>query len=179
MDIYLSLNYEWVHLRNIKYYRSVMLINVRDHQLRCKKTNSITILIENPRVHIDLCSAVFYFYFQNWPDDHMLGQVASKCHIIYNLQHHDFYDTFPCILFLRGNILEEILLYLPSPPKTFLRELQYSFFTKQVGQCMICLDESIPVINVHQDQFTHHFCIDCLLRLQLPFQCPLCREAIL
>ena len=178
MDIYIGLNYEWFHIVNVKYYRPLILINVMDHQMQCKKTNSITILMENPRTNIELISAVFYFYFQDWPQSGSMGQVISKCTILYTTDNQQEPETYPCILFLKGTQLEEILVYLPTRPSDFLRELKYHFFPQREGSCVVCLEDNCSVINVHANHFQHEICNDCLMKLK-QHQCPICREEII
>ena len=178
MDVYIGLNYEWFHIVNVKYYRSILLINVVDQQMQCKKTNSITILMENPRTNIELVSAVFYFYFQDWPQTGSMGQVISKCTILYTTDNKQNQESFPCILFLKGQHLEEILVYLPVRPTDFLRELKYHFYPTRQGSCVVCLEDNTTVVNVHANDYAHEMCNDCLLKLKKR-ECPICREEII
>jgi len=177
MDVYIGLNYEWFHITNVKYYVAVILLNVRDKELQCTKTNSITILMENPRTNIDLLSAVFYFFFHEWPQEDTLGQVISKCTVFYHSENKEFVDTYPCILFLKGSILEEILIYLPERPQEFLREIKYLNYPRRTSLCVVCLEENITVVNVHDNHFSHEMCMKCILQLK-QLQCPICREPI-
>jgi hypothetical protein len=177
MDVYIGLNYEWFHVVNVKYYRPVILINVTDQQVMCKKKNSITILMENPRTNIELVSAVFYFYFQDWPQTGTMGQVISKCTILYTADNKQNQESYPCILFLKGQILEEILVYLPTRPVEFLRELKYHFYPQRKGTCVVCMEDDVTLINVHQNSFNHEMCNSCLLKLK-QHSCPMCREEI-
>lgn len=180
MDVYIGLNYEWFHLTTVKYYTPVLLINVKEKQLQCLRTNSITILMENPRTNIELISAVFYFYFHDWPQSQNLGQVISKCTIFNCIDDKKNTEQYPCILFLKGSVLEEILIYLPTRPTSFLREIKYkkNYHQREDGMCVICLDENTTVINVHENnEFNHELCMKCILQLK-QFLCPLCRIPI-
>jgi hypothetical protein len=145
------------------------------YQMKCNLTNSFLFFIENPRTNIELISGFFEFYFKQIPHDYTLGQVISKTLITYNDDISNCYEFMPCILFTNGLYLQEILIYLPFQNFTFHKELKYHFVDKIDYQCSICL-ENKKCINLHNNQFYHCVCKDCILKMDN--FCPVCRIAI-
>ena len=176
MRVIVSLNYQWLCIENVKCFTPVVLVNCRPFHLQCKRTNAITILIKDPTTNIDLVVSVFYFFFESWPQPDTLGQVISRCSIIYSMENPMFHETLSCILFLKEDMLEEILLYLPPRPTTFLRELVYSMKEATENLCPVCLEET-SVRPVHEPPLGHLFCLSCILQFKTTM-CPLCRRTI-
>jgi hypothetical protein len=169
-----------------RFHTPLLLIDVKKMNILCELTNKFLLFIENPRVNIQVISGFFDFYFKEKPDEFMMGQVVSKILISYRCieslsQVRDFFqrtnDFFPCVLFLRGLQLQEILIYLPFHKPTFLRELRLHFIPKTSGACIICFEEGNQIVNLHQDQFMHIVCMTCLLKLDT--QCPVCRQPVI
>jgi len=168
-----------------KYQNSLLLIDLRKYVISCEVlNNTILFFMKNPRINIQLISTSFEFYFEQSPEAFMLGQVVSKSLISYRTHKSihfnvvDNNDYLPCILFTKGLLLEEILIYMPIQKLLYIRELQYSFFNRSIDQCCICLDVRDDVINVHQNQYHHVICSECLLQIHPPL-CPICRQKII
>jgi len=176
MSLYCLLNTDNYIIDCPKYYHPLLLIDVKEHNIQCKLTNSFWFFIENPRHNIDLVSGFFEFYFKQKPEDYTLGQVISKTMILYNKDKIQSHDFMPCILFTSGFFLQEILIYLPAQSFSFFRELKYSFFQKQWSSCVICFEEK-DCVNVHENHFNHCICLPCLLKMN--HLCPICRLAII
>lgn len=182
MSFVLILNNVMYHIDFDKYYNALFLIDLRKYLIECDIHNTIFFFIRNPRVNIQLISAYFEFYFQRSPESYMLGQVISKTLISYRIcsSIHISMDTdyLPCILFTKGLLLQEILIYMPSEKISYLRELHYYFFPRSLNKCCVCLDIRPDVMNIHQDRFHHSICSECILRIQPPL-CPICRLTII
>lgn len=176
MSLYCLLNKDNFKIECDKYYNPLLLIDVKPYQMKCTLTNSFWFFIENPRHNIDLVSGFFEFYFKNSPDDYTLGQVISKSMVLYNKDRINYHDFMPCILFTNGFFLQEILIYLPFHTFTFFRELKYTFLPIEYCECGVCFEET-QCINVHDNQYHHCFCLQCIL--QLHQVCPICRLSIL
>jgi hypothetical protein len=45
---------------------------------------------------------------------------------------------------------------------------------KETGQCVICMDDKNDLINLHQNDYKHVVCPECILKLEN--ECPICRQ---
>lgn len=179
MQSFLMLNCQWHCLFVSRYYHPIIRLDVRDLHLVCEQKNYITISLERPRSNIDQVSSVFQFFFHEFPPTAQhLGEVISKCHCHFNTENTKYSESLPCILFLRGNELVEILFYLPPRPTLFLRELMFRTSQTILGECVICLETKPNLIPCHEGHFEKHVvCLACLLLLT-ELRCPLCRQPI-
>lgn len=185
MAVYVMLNEKVFTIDFGRFYTPLLLIDVKKYQITCDMNNKFLFFIENPRVNIQLISGLFDFYFKSKPEDFMLGQVVSKVLISYrtvdsvweNANHiRSVIDFMPCVLFTKGLCLQEMLIYMPFHTQTYIKELHYYFVPKITGQCVICLDEKTDLINVHQNEFLHCVCSQCILKIDT--ECPVCRQKI-
>lgn len=185
MTVYVMLNDKVFTIEFGRYYTPSLLIDVKSYNIQCELNNKFLFFIENPRVNIQLISGFFEFYFLTKPEEYMMGQVVSKILISYrtldsvweatdSLQ--NVVDFMPCVLFTKGLVLQEILIYMPFHKPLYLKELKYYFAPKEAGQCVICLEDNHPVINLHQDEFQHCVCQPCILKIE--DRCPVCRQDI-
>jgi len=186
MTVYVMLNDKVYTIEFGKFYTPSLLIDVRKYNIECDMNNKFLFFIENPRVNIQLISGFFDFYFKTTPKTYMLGQVVSKILISYKTLDsiweasdniRNVVDFMPCVLFTKGLFLQEILIYMPFQRHFYLKELKYYFEPKLKGQCFICMEEEIPLINLHKDEFYHCVCTKCILKLD--DECPLCRQSII
>jgi len=180
MILYLMINYEMYEIACPMYYLPIVLLDIVEHDIQCQEMNSITMLMKNPRSNMDMISAVFHFYFEGGTDDVdrvTPGQVTSRYMIIYDMDSVDevVTDYYPCVLFLRGKKLCEILFYMPPQALPFRRELLYRFHPRRTDVCPLCLEER-PLINLHKNDFRHELCLDCVLHIRP--RCPFCRLEI-
>lgn len=177
MDVLVTINSQFYRVRCLQYYLPIILLDMRPFHILCEVNNSIEIDAENPRTHIDRLHAVFQFFFHEWPPQSHLGQVVSRFSLIYNQANPQNFDYSACILFLSNTRLDEILLYTPSQENfiAVMKELQIKFLPRKEGFCVICLEEKLPVVNVHQDTFEHEICTYCLMMWKKTI-CPLCRQ---
>jgi len=176
MSIVINLNDTFYQISFTKFYNSSLLINIEDYHILCLVKNKCMILIENPRTNIQYVHSYFEFFFEYIPESYTLGQIKSNILIIYNLGSNSF-EYSSCILFTKGFLIKEILIYLPTREISYLRELKYFFYPHYLDICNICLEENKKVINVHNDKYHHTFCLSCLLQLYYRV-CPLCRKPI-
>jgi hypothetical protein len=176
MSVYCLLNHDKFKVNYSKFYNPLLLIDVKKYQMKCNLTNSFLFFIENPRSNIELVSGFFEFYFKTTPQDYTLGQVISKTLITYSDTSQNNHEFMPCILFTMGLYLQEILIYLPFQNFSFHRELKYHFISKIDFQCSVCLEDK-KCINVHQNQYNHCVCNECILKIENT--CPVCRLSIL
>lgn len=175
MEVQILLNSHWYRVSVSKYYHPVLLLDMRSFRIQCQMTNRIQIKADNPRTNISYLSAVFQFFFHDWPSQSYMGQVVSRYSVMYCDKNVMDVDQFPCILFLSSLQLDEILMYLPPRPMMFLKEIRLRNIALLKGFCVICLEQNTDVVNVHQDNYHHEMCKDCLL--QYPnSQCPICRR---
>ena len=178
MNLDVLLNYKMFSIPCPKYYLPLILIEVREYNMKCTLNNSIIFFMENPRTNIELISAFFEFYFEELPSSETQGQVSTKSMIVYRkvddptIQDPTLFEFIPCILFTQGSFIHQILIYLPVQILSYLRELKYMFLPRSLDTCSICLEEK-KVINVHQNQYSHHCCLSCLLCIEK--KCPICR----
>jgi len=175
--LYVMLNYVMHEIECPKYYLPVILIDLRPFHMICEKTNAFTLLLHEPRTNIDLLSSVFRFYFEEDSlADRFHGQVRSNYSIIHNIEkpwESRNENQHPCILFLEGTNLVEIMLYVPYQNRRYLVEIQYYFHPKRRGSCSLCFEEDAILINLHQNHYYHEVCTDCVF--QIHNLCPLCR----
>jgi len=185
MAVYVMLNDRVFTIDFSRFYTPLLLIDVKSHNIVCDMNNKFLFFIENPRANIQLISGFFDFYFKSEPEDYMLGQVVSKVLISYrtldsvwevNENIRNVVDFMPCVLFTKGLVLQEMLIYMPFQKPTYIKELKYYFVPKVSGQCVICLDDKETLINLHQDDFMHCVCSECILKLET--DCPVCRQKI-
>lgn len=175
MSIYCLLNSNNYTVNYSKFYNPLILIDVKKYDMKCNLTNSFMFFIENPRTNIELVSGFFEFYFKTSPNDYTLGQVISKTLITYSDSIMNNHEFMPCILFTTGLYLQEILIYLPFQNFTFHRELKIKFLLKVNDKCSICLEDK-ECINVHQNQYHHAICSECIMKIDNT--CPVCRLPI-
>lgn len=176
MNVYVMLNYVMHEIECPKYYLPVVLIDLRPFHMMCEKVNSMTMLMREPRTNMDLISSVFQFYFGYQPEEASHGQVRSHHVIIYHLEKPwETADEHPCILFLEGMRLVEILIYIPFQNQRLLAQIEYYFHPKRRGSCLVCREEDVILINLHQNQYRHEVCSGCLWKIQ---HCPLCRQPV-
>ena len=177
MNVYVMLNYVMHEIMCPQYYLPIILINLRPLNMVCETVNSLTMLIKEPRINIDLISSVFRFYFPTPPEDTTYhGQVRSQYVIVYHLDEPwESTDEHPCILFFEGMTLVEILVYIPFQNQRFLKQIQYYFHPKRKGSCLVCLEDDVVLVNLHQNQYHHEVCSNCIFKVD---QCPLCRHPV-
>ena len=183
MTVYVMLNERVYTIDYGRFYTPLLLIDVKSYDIRCDMNNKFLFFIENPRVNIQLISGYFDFYFKTKPEEYMMGQVVSKILISYRTLDsvweasdniRNVVDFLPCVLFTKGLLLQEMLIYMPFQKPLYLKELRYYFIPKESGQCVICMEDKDDLINVHQDDYHHVLCSGCLLKLEN--ECPVCRQ---
>jgi len=167
-----------------RFYTPLFLIDMKMFQVTCRMSNKLCFFIENPRTNIALVSGFFDFYFKKEPDEYMLGQVLSKAIMYYQVQDDGrrnltcptaSVDFMPCVLFTKGFVIQELLIYLPFQKFMYLRELKQYFLPTVHGTCAVCLETKPKVINLHQNEFLHCLCNECLLKIG--DDCPVCRQS--
>lgn len=172
MNLYVMLNYEMFEIPCEKYYKPIICLELRPYNLKCLEENTITILMRNPRVNIDLFSSVFHFFFDGTQDGDYLGHVRSDSTLIYNLDEPQEHFNSSVILLSQGYYLVELIIYIPPARRPFyLREIEYWKHQKEEGECPICFEEK-TLVNLHNNEFRHHVCGQCILQLT---SCPICR----
>lgn len=183
MTVYVMLNETVFTIDFGRFYTPLLLIDVKDYHIKCDINNKFLFFIENPRVNIQLISGFFDFYFKSKPEDYMMGQVVSKILISYRTLDsvweasdniRNVVDFMPCVLFTKGLYLQEMLIYMPFQKPNYLKELKYYFLPKETGQCVICMDDKTDLINLHQNDFKHVVCSECILKIEN--ECPVCRQ---
>lgn len=178
MTFYFFLNHNVFECEFTKFYNDIISINVEHLNMECEKHNKLIFFCENPRSNIELLISNVDFYF-NHDDDNTLGQITSHILINYCInRHHSYHQYEICVIFTRGYKIIEFLIYMPTYDKSFLRELQYHFYSKKEEFCDICYEIKPNIINVHENCEIpkHSFCIDCILKTEQ--KCPLCRQKI-
>lgn len=190
MNVLLSLNDQWFHVHVTHFFRPLLLLDFKSLRMHCQKTdNHLTVWLPNPRVNIDLIMCTIRFFFDDWPAESTLGQVVASCSILYNCD-HGVRDTTACILFLRGLLLQELLIYVPHRLEAVLRELKFKTGgAHATGRCLICCEEDRSLYRVHAPpsdgetdaaaaaRSRHMFCLSCIVRFPENV-CPLCRGAL-
>jgi len=174
MDIILMINFDFYCIPLPTYYLPILVVECEPFNIRLVMLNHIIMFMNHPRTNIDSLSACFEFYFMENPStsQELSGQVISRCMVNYTTR---VYDYIPCILYTRGFLLTQILIYLPIRKTIFLRELLFSTYPVLTGSCTTCMEDGIKIINVHRDRnYVHGLCKECLLRVGQ--RCPVCRE---
>jgi len=179
MNVLLSLNDKWYNVFVSQFYRPLILLDFKSLRVHCEKNNALTLWLPSPRTNIDLITSCINFYFEEWPETNTLGQVLASCTILYDSSNSAVSETTACILFLRGVLLEELLIYVPDRLSLVLRELKYKMHGRTSrGPCIICFEDDRLLYQVHDTIPLHEFCLQCIMKLQ-DQSCPLCRLPLL
>jgi hypothetical protein len=205
--IMIQFNHQWEFLPLCRYFLPVIRIDCRNIPFKCKETNTVRMIIQNPRVNIDLLYAMYEFYFESWPvTPGKMGQVLFPLQCMYtihtnnpvfhNLNNVDMGDCprrFPAgeipihgTMTLYEDQVQEIFIPVPTLCNTLQREIVLSHKPRRRGECVICSETEVEIYNVHStSEYAHEFCMPCLLQI-VPVDtifprivpCPLCRQNI-
>lgn len=202
--IMIQFNNQWEFLPLCRYFLPVIRIDCRDIHFKCKQTNAVRMIIQNPRVNIDLLYAMYEFYFETWPvTPSKMGQVSFPLQCMYTINSDNpvFHnlngmDMGDCVqrrsnaempvhgtMTLFEDRVQEIFIPVPTLCSALQREIVFYHRPRRRGECIICSETDVDLYNVHS---VHEFCMSCLLQI-VPIDtmfpntipCPLCRKDIM
>lgn len=185
----IQFNQQWEFLPACRYFLPVIRIDCRHIRFKCKETNTVRMIIQNPRTNIDLLYAMYEFYFETWPvAPGKMGQVIfplqcmytihSDTPIFHNLQGTDMGDCRANVptgsipvhgtMTLYEDEIHEIVIPVPTLCNALHREILFSQRPRRRGDCLICSETDVDIYNVHASpdhEYAHEFCMTCLLQI--------------
>ena len=155
-----------------KPYENVFKLDISCLNIECKIHNKFQMIAFNPRSNIHKISMDVEFFFNEEPRSNQYGMINTSSHIYYSRENT---EKIKCTLFFKGFYLTSIYIYMPTYNRLFIKELKFRHYPRFVENCCICLENNNKIINVHQNQYNHNVCFDCLLKID---KCPICRLII-
>lgn len=191
MQCILQVNDLWLIRLEDSYHNREITIDIDEGRFPCQAQNRMRIILNNPRVNIDLVYSVFDFFFENWPieQNDATGRVLFPVQFIHNLDTNITMteDTFREMgtLTIRNSHVVKVVIPIPSFPDGICRELcaLHAIRTRSVAsceECPICLTSPGVLVQFHEhshDGWAHLFCASCIKQMSIDTMlCPICRR---
>lgn len=171
MSVELLLNTEHFFLKNVGFHHDDITINC---SIECKNEenkNSIVLWAVDPRTNISNIMYISNLIFDERIDEHSLGTLETELFLCYN---NSDIIMIPMEIMTSGRKILQFVIHFPKQNRKFLREIKLLKKKTFKDFCFICYEEKEN--NIFVDEH-HHFCKDCILKLNSN-SCPICREPL-
>lgn len=155
-----------------KPYENIFKLDIKNLNIYCEIQNKFQMIAFNPRSNIHKMFLNCEFFFKEKPDTDQYGVINTFLNIYYS---NNNIEKVKCSLFFKGFHLTNIYIYMPFCNLLFIKELKFRSYIRILDNCCICYENKNNIINIHQNQFNHNVCFDCLLKID---KCPICRIMI-
>jgi len=191
MQCIVQVNDLWLIRLEESYHNREINIEIDDERLACQAQNRTRIILNNPRINIDLIYSVFDFFFENWPIDQQqesTGRVLFPVQVIHNMDTNmtdmmiDDNTHELGTLIIRNAHVVRIIIPIPSFPQSVCREIcaSHAIRTRSIQsheECPICLTSPGVLVRFHdnEEKWAHLFCATCIMAID-SLVCPICRR---
>lgn len=169
MSVEVLLNSEHFFLKNVQFYQDDITINC---SIDCKEDNnknSIVLWAVDPRTNVSNIMYISNLIFDKEISEHTLGTLETELFLCYN---NCDIIMIPMEIMTSGKKILQFVIHFPKNNRTFLKEIKLRSKKQFEEFCFICYENKKN--NVLVDE-SHHFCKDCILKLNSN-ACPICRQ---